>query len=165
ESGGPSFLPSPGETRRRSSMRLAEFLEQQHVRFETLVHPPAFTAQKRAKFLHVSGQRVAKAVLLKGPAGHFLAILPATHHIDTKALAREVGGPVRLADDREIADVSRDCEWGVVLPFGALYGLPTVLEQELSPDLLMVFEAQSHAEAIRMRCGDFERLERPRRLH
>ena len=28
----------------------------------------------------------------------------------------------------------------------------------------MVFELQTHVEAIRMKCQDYERLERPRRL-
>ena len=145
-------------------MRLADFLNEQHIAFEPLVHPPAFTAHKRAKYLGISGQQVAKSVLLVGPSGYCLAVLPATHHVDTDALARELGGPVRLANDEEITDVFRDCEWGVVAPFGTLYGLPTILEATLAPDLLMVFEAQSHAEAVRMSCRDFERLERPRRL-
>ena len=32
------------------------------------------------------------------------------------------------------------------------------------PDALIVFEGNSHAEAVRLWCRDFERLERPRRL-
>jgi Ala-tRNA(Pro) deacylase len=145
-------------------MRVEQFLNEQHVAFETLVHPPAFTAQKRAKYLGIPGQQVAKSVLLHGPAGYFLAVLAATHHIDTAALGGQLGGPVRLAEDHEIAEVFRDCEWGVVAPFGTLYGLSTVLDESLPSDALLVFEANSHAEALRLRCGEFERLERPRRL-
>jgi Ala-tRNA(Pro) deacylase len=145
-------------------MRVPEFLAAHRVDFETLVHPPAFTSQKRAKFLHVPGRQVAKSVLLAGPEGYFLAVLSATQHVDTTQLARTLHGPVRLADDREIAQVFRDCEWGVVPPFGTLYGLPTVLDEGLEPDALIVFEVNTHAEAIRMRCRDFERLERPVRM-
>lgn len=145
-------------------MRVEQFLDTQHIRYETLVHPPAFTAQKRAKFLHIPGKQVAKAVLLAGPEDYFLAILPSTQQIDTQALSRLLGGPVRLAEDHEIAARFRDCEWGVVAPFGTLYGLATVLEESIDPDALLVFETQTHAEAIRMRCRDFELLERPARL-
>jgi Ala-tRNA(Pro) deacylase len=145
-------------------MRVADFLAEQHVPFETLLHPPAFTAQKRAKYLHLSGRQVAKSVLLKGSEGFLLAVLPATHHIDTEALAATLGGRVRLANDDEIADAFRDCEWGVVPPFGALYGLPVVLDEMLSPESWIVFEGNSHVEAVRMRCRDFEELEKPRRL-
>lgn len=145
-------------------MRFSQFLSQHHVVFETIVHPPAYSAQKRAKYLHVSGKQVAKVVLLAGPEEYLLAVLPATRQVDTEALAVALGGPVRLATDREIPEVFRDCEWGVVAPFGTLYGLATVLDDSIDPEAMLVFE-HTHAEAIRMRCRDFERLERPTRLH
>jgi Ala-tRNA(Pro) deacylase len=145
-------------------MRVPEFLSEQHVLFETLVHPPAFTAQKRAKYLGVPGKSVAKAVLLSGPEGYLLAVLPATHHIDPATLALALGGPVRIADGREIADVFRDCERGVVEPFGRLYGLPTILDDSIPQDSWIVIEAHTHEADIRIHCRDFERLEKPRRL-
>jgi Ala-tRNA(Pro) deacylase len=145
-------------------MRVSDFLAEQRVRFESLPHPPAFSAQHRAKSLRVPGRQVAKCVLLAGPDGYLLAVLPATRQIDADRLGRAVGGPVRLATDDEMARVFRDCEWGVVPPFGALYGLPTLLDDSLPPDDLIVFEGNTHVEAVRLRCRDFERLERPRRL-
>jgi Ala-tRNA(Pro) deacylase len=146
-------------------MRIPEILAERSVPFETLIHPPAFTAQKRAKFLHLPGAQVAKCVLLIGPKGRFLAVLPASRHIDVQRLQGLLGGPVRVADCDEVADTFRDCEWGVVAPFGTLYGLTTLIEESLSVDAFIVLETNSHAEAIRMRCRDFEQLERPQRLH
>ena len=145
-------------------MRVPDFLVARRVPFETLLHPPAFTAQKRARFLHLPGRQVAKVVLLHGPDGYVLAVLPATQRVDTERLARALGGPVRLATDDEIARLFPDCEWGVVPPFGALYGLPTLLDESVPADELLVFEAHTHVEALRLLCRDFERLERPRRL-
>jgi Ala-tRNA(Pro) deacylase len=145
-------------------MRVPEFLLEQQVPFETLVHAPAFTAQKRAHFLHLPGREVAKVVLLRGPDGYLLAVLAATHRVDTDRVALALGGPVRLADDEEIAEVFPDCEWGVVPPFGTLYGLPVLLDERIAPETLLVFETTTHVEAVRMLCRDFERLERPRRV-
>jgi Ala-tRNA(Pro) deacylase len=145
-------------------MQISEFLADQQVVFEPVPHPPAFSANKLAKYLRISGSHVAKAVLLYGGDGFLLAILPATHMIDVKLLGEELGGSVRLASAQEIAWVFRDCEWGVVPPFGALYGLQTLLEDSISPEAMMVFESQTHVEAIRLKCHDYERLERPRRL-
>lgn len=153
-----------GENPKEAKVRIAEMLAERQVAFESLLHPPAFTAQKRAKYLHVSGSRVAKSVLLRGRSSYLLAVLPATHQIDTALLARLLDQPVRLASAREMAEVFRDCEWGVVPPFGTLYGLPSLLDDSISPDALMVFETHTHVEAIRLRCQDFEQLERPRRL-
>ena len=145
-------------------MRIPAFLLEHQIPFETIVHPPAFTAQKRARFLHLPGRQVAKAVLLHGPEGYVLAVLAATDHVDTERVGSALGGPVRLARDVEIAAVFRDCEWGVVPPFGTLYGLPVLLDESIPPEALMVFETTTHAEAVRMLGRDFERLERPRRL-
>ena len=146
-------------------MRVCDFLADSTVSFETLVHPPAFTAQKRAKFLHLSGRQVAKSLLLYGPQGYFVAVLPAPCHVDTDRLAQALEGPVRLATNEEVARIFWDCEWGVVPPFGNLYGLSTVLDQGFEPDTLLVFEANTHGEAIRMLCRDYERLVKPQRLH
>src|SRR5438105_2242642 len=101
-------------------MRMSQFLADQRVDFETLVHPPAFSAQHLAKYLHVPGRQVAKAVLLADTKGYLLAVLPATHYIDTDILDAVLGGPVRLAQNRELSEMFRDCEQGVVPSFGSL---------------------------------------------
>jgi Ala-tRNA(Pro) deacylase len=146
-------------------MRVPDYLAGEGVAFETLWHPPAYTASRRAKYLGVPGRCFAKAVLLIGPDGPFLAILPATHRIDVALLSRDLGGPVRLAGEREVAEQFTDCEWGVVPPCGSVYCMPTLLDASLAPDSLLVFEGNSHLQAVQLRCRDFERLERPRRLH
>lgn len=145
-------------------MRIIEFLAERQVAFEPLPHPLAFTAQKLAKYLRVKGGQVAKGVLLHGPDGFLLAVLPATHQVDLEALARSLGGPVRLAREDEVASVFRDCEWGVVPAFGALYGLPTLLDEALASDTPLVLELHTHVEAIRLPCREFERLQGARRL-
>ena len=61
----------------------------------------------------------------------------------------------------KVAEQFRDCERGAVTPFGRLYGLTTLLDDSIAPDTLIVFEAERHAVAIRMRCHDFEKLEEP----
>jgi Ala-tRNA(Pro) deacylase len=145
-------------------MGVPEFLTDHQVPFETIFHAPAFSAQKRAKYLHVPGKQVAKCVLLAHSSGFVLAVLPATKQIDLDKLSCELGGPVRVADNGEIAHVFRDCEWGVVPPFGSMYGLSTLLDDSLDAEAVIVFEGNLHVEAIRLRCRDYERLERPRRI-
>jgi Ala-tRNA(Pro) deacylase len=145
------------------AMRVSEYLLEQEVTFETVLHPPAFTSQKLARFLHISGRQVIKCVLLASGDRFLLAILRAVDHVDLDALAKRLGAPVRLASEDELADHFRDCERGALTPFGSQYGLQTFLEDSINPDHLIVFEAQEHAVAIRMKCRDFERLEKPTR--
>jgi len=145
-------------------MSVAEFLTDHQVPFETIYHAPAFSAHKRAKYLHTPGKQVAKCVLLVGQSGYMLAVLPATRQIDLERLSAQLGESVRIAEDREITWVFRDCEWGVVSPFGTLYGLSTILDDSFDRSALLVFEGRLHAESIRLRCSDYETLEHPRRL-
>src|SRR5262245_24458778 len=114
-------------------MRVPLFLAEQQVAFERLTHVPAYTAQRRARHLRVPGRLLLKGVLLRGPGGCFLAVLPAVAHVDLGRLGRALGGPVRLADREEIPEFFRDCEWGGVTPLGSLYGLQTVLEDGIDP--------------------------------
>jgi Ala-tRNA(Pro) deacylase len=145
-------------------MHISDYLTEQRIDFERLPHPPAFTAQKRAKYLHLPGHQVAKSVLLAGPTGYVLAVVPAPYWIDTESLGEQLGGALRLANDKEIAEIFNDCEWGVVPPFGRRYGITTLLDDSITPDTWIVMETHTQFEAIRLRCRDFERLEKPRRL-
>lgn len=145
-------------------MYVCQYLADQRVAFETMLHPPAFTAQKRAKYLRVSGHHLVKSVLLKGPRGYLLAILPAPKHVDLEALSVQLEGPVALASEEQIAQVFADCELGSLTPFGSLYGISTLLEASIPSDSIILCEAQRHAVTIRMLCRDLERIERPRRL-
>jgi Ala-tRNA(Pro) deacylase len=145
-------------------MRVTNYLADERVSFETMVHPPAYTATRRARLLRVPGKLLAKCVLLVGPHGYVLAVLPATHQLDLTAVSSFLGGHAGLAAVEEISEVFRDCEWGTLVPFGTLYGVPTILEDSFASEAMLVFGAHQHALAIRMRCRDFERLEKPRRL-
>jgi Ala-tRNA(Pro) deacylase len=145
-------------------MRVSQFLADQHVAFEEVLHPPAFTAQRLARWLHVSGRQVMKSILVKGPRGFFLVVLPAAQRIDLSRLSVAMGGSVRLAAKEELDFHFPDCEWGALMPFGRLYDLTTILEATTPLDATVVFEAQRHAVAIKMLCRDYVKLERPERL-
>ncbi len=144
-------------------MYIPGYLSAHRVQFKTLYHPPASTAQKRAKYLRLPGKLVAKSVLLRGPQEFLLAVLPATMNVDTTRLSEIVGKPLRLAGNDDIPQLFPDCEWGVVPPFGRLYGLNTMLEDSVHPDDHLVFESNSQFQDISMTCRDFEQLENPSR--
>ena len=105
-----------------------------------------------------------KSVLLRGPRGFFVAVLPAAQRIDLIRLSIFFSGSVRLATVAELIEHFPDCEFGALMPFGRLYGLPTILEATIPLDVTIVFEAQRHAVAIRMFCRDYVKLEHPERL-
>jgi Ala-tRNA(Pro) deacylase len=139
-------------------MRSTSYLAEQRVAFDPIAHAPAFCASRRASWLRTPGREVAKAVLLAGPDGLFLAVLRATHEVALDELSGLWSGTVRLASAEESARVFRDCEWGAASAFGNLYGLPTILDAGLDAGDRIVFEVGSHFAGVRLTCRDFERL-------
>jgi Ala-tRNA(Pro) deacylase len=145
-------------------MKLQDYLLDRRVPFDVLSHQGTFDSQRLAEAVHVSGRHIAKTVLLRMDHGYqyAVAILPATHLIDLDAVGRLCGGArMELATEYEIAQRCPDCETGVLPPFGSMYGLETLLDESLRHAEQIVFEANTHQEAIRMAGADFMKLENP----
>ena len=139
-------------------MRLTDYLREQCVSFQTILHAPAFGPVQRARILRIDPRHVAQAVLFDGPQGFFVHVLPATRQTDLDALARVWGGPVRLARKDEAAAVFRDCSWGVVSAFGNLYGLWTLIDRSIDSDGWLILEADTPVDSILLDALEYERL-------
>jgi Ala-tRNA(Pro) deacylase len=145
-------------------MNVATFLEEHNCRFERLPHEPTYSAQRLAQQLHVPGREIAKTVLLRAGSGNqfVVAVLPGSRKIDFEKVAKLFGnGKVQLATEFEIAAHCPDCEFGVLPPFGSRYGMKTIVDSNLAADEEIVFDANTHNEAIRMRFNDFVEFEDP----
>jgi Ala-tRNA(Pro) deacylase len=146
------------------TMNTAQFLQQHQVWCEVLPHYETYTAQEMAQELHVPGRQVAKTVLLRSEGdGHYIvAVLPADMQIDLGKLSRVLGCNMSLASESEIANHCPDCEAGALPPFGSQYQMKTIVDESLASCDSIVFEGNTHHEAIRMRFQDFMDLEQPR---
>ena len=143
-------------------MCIREFLQARAVRFEMLLHRPSHSATHLAGSVHVPGRSVAKAVLVRAGEFYALAVLPATHRVDTERLAEILGVPgLRIATEAEVESVFADCEPGALPPFGRLYGLTTVVDASLSGGSEIVFVGNTRHEGVRMRFKDYEMIEAP----
>lgn len=143
-------------------MHVEQYLTNSNVWFEVLKHRPTYNAQQRAQTLHVPGDEVAKTVLLRADQCYVLAVLPATYQIDLMAAKKSLGcGKLELATELEFGKSFPDCEIGALPPFGSKYGMKTLVDQSLAAESEIVFEGNTHEEAIRMRYNDFRKLEHP----
>lgn len=144
------------------SMRLKTHLDENKVPYVLCEHSPSYTAQGTAATLHVSGKDVAKTVVVHAGQKNCLAVLQACLHLDLERLGQLVGEPVRLATEPEMLEIFPDCELGAMPPLGEIYSLPVYVDEALTKDNEIVFNAGTHREAIRMSFSDFERLARPK---
>lgn len=142
--------------------RLTSVLEQYHVPYSAISHIPTYSAQYAAAVLHVPGKEVAKTVVLRDGKKTFLAVLPASYHINLKKLSASLGTPIGLLEEMKCNKLFPDCEPGAVPPFGELYGLPIVADESLAGDPEIIFCAGTHSEGIRMSYRDFAHLVKPR---
>ncbi|HEV2116296.1 MAG TPA: YbaK/EbsC family protein [Terriglobales bacterium] len=145
--------------------RLKDLLDRNGVHYESIVHLPAYTAQNIAALTHISGKEVAKTVIVKLEGSLAMAVLPASHRIDLRRLQAATGaGTVTVASEAEFKDAFPGCETGAMPPFGSLYGLPVLVDETVTHDREIVFNAGSHTELVRLAYADFARLEGPKVL-
>ena len=88
----------------------------------TITHEATMSSTRTAQACHVSGECLAKAIVLRHDGGYLLAVLPASHHIRLTDLRCQIGDDVDLADEKEISSLFPDCAFGAVPPVGECYG-------------------------------------------
>lgn len=142
--------------------RLREYLEQNGVKFVTITHSPAYTAQEIAARAHVPGKELAKTVMVKVDGKMAMVVLPAPDHVSPSRLKRFCGArEIELASEEEFADLFPQCEVGAMPPFGNLWDMDVFVDQRLREDEEIAFNAGSHTELVRLSYADFERLVEP----
>ncbi len=143
--------------------KLTDFLDKHRVKYVTIRHSIAYTAQEIASLTHISGKEMAKTVMVKLDGTMAMAVVPGPHHVDLDALRKVAAAhTVELATEPEFKSMFPDCEAGAMPPFGNLYGMPVYSAEELREDQNIAFNAGTHSELFRMRYVDFEALVQPR---
>jgi Ala-tRNA(Pro) deacylase len=79
------------------ALTLQKYLDAKNVRYDLMRHEPTSSSMETAEVCHVSGDCIAKGVLLRDETGYALAVLPASHHIRFSALKSQLGEDVELA--------------------------------------------------------------------
>jgi len=142
---------------------LKEYLDERKIRYVTISHSPAFTAQEVAQSAHVPGSQMAKTVMVTVDGTLAMAVLPACQRVDVRELEEITGSDdVTLAHEEEFKDYFPDCEAGAMPPFGNLYDMSVYVSPDLAVEPEIVFNAGSHTELVRMRWRDYYNLVKPR---
>ena len=145
--------------------RLRKFLDDSGIKYIVISHSLAYTAQGIAALVHIPGNELAKTVVVKIDGQFAMAVLPASRQVDLRLL--KIGADahnVELASELDFKSKFPDCETGAMPPFGNLYEMHVYVDEALSRDPEIVFNAGSHLELIRLAWNDFERLVHPKIL-
>lgn len=144
------------------AQRLREFLDSKGVKYVSIKHSLAYTAQEIAASAHIPGKEIAKTVIVKLGDDMAMAVLPASRRIHFKRLMEAAGAEqVELATENEFKELFPGCEVGAMPPFGNLYDVDVYVDQSLAEDEEIAFNAGSHTELFRLPYRDFEELVDP----
>ena len=142
--------------------RLKEFLDSENIKYITIAHSPAYTAQEIAATTHIPGKEIAKTVVVKINGKMSMVVTPASEHVKLNKLKEALGADnVELASESEFKNSFPDCETGAMPPFGNLYDMKVFVSQALREDEQIAFNAGSHSELVRLPYTEFERLVGP----
>jgi len=147
------------------SKKLKSFLDENKVKYISIQHSSAYTAQEIAAIAHIPGKDLAKTVIIKIDGKMAMAVLPASYKVSFDNLKNLLGAKeVRLAYEQEFIDKFPDCEVGAMPPFGNIYGMDVFVAESLAEDEEIAFNACNHTELIKMNFIDFEKLVKPKRI-
>ena len=143
--------------------RLKEFLDSHSIKYVTISHSRAFTAQETAASAHVPVKELAKTVLGKIDGKMAMAVLPASCKVDVDLLKKATrASTIEIASEKEFKNLFPDCEIGAMPPFGNLYGMEVFVTKSLTEDREIAFNAGSHRELVKLAYKDFEQLVKPK---
>jgi Ala-tRNA(Pro) deacylase len=143
--------------------KLKEFLDKEGIKYVSIKHSSAYTAQEIAALAHIPGKELAKTVIIKMNGKMAMAVLPASYKVNIQVIQEITGAEnVRLASEGEFKDKFPDCEVGAMPPFGNLYNMEVFAAHSLEDDEEIAFNACSHTELIKLSFKDFKRLVNPR---
>lgn len=145
------------------SKRLTDFLDQNNIKYKTVKHSLAYTAQEIAAVSHIPGKHLAKTVMINVKGKLAMAVLPGSYKINFDELKQALDtDAVRLAHEKEFLNLFPDCEVGAMPPFGNLYGIDVYVAKSLTEDEEIAFNSCTHSELIQMSYKDFEKLVQPK---
>ena len=145
--------------------KLKDFLDSNSIKYVSISHSTAYTAQEVAASSHIPGKELAKTVMVKIDGNMSMAVLPSPFNVDFERLKEALGsGNVELAGEDEFKGMFPECDPGAMPPFGNLYSMDVYVAEKLSDNEMIAFNAGTHTEVIRLSYSDFERLVQPKKL-
>lgn len=137
------------------AIKLKDYLDSAGVNYELVEHSYAVSSMHIADEAHVSGENVAKAVLLNDGYGFVLAVVPATHQVQLGKMRKYYNRYMSLALEQEVEDLFADCDIGAVPPIGLAYGVDVIVDDSLYDCNEIYFEAGDHTELVHVTGKDF----------
>ena len=140
------------------ALTLRQYLDDQHIDYEVMVHKRTSCAWQTALASHVPSEALAKAVVLAREGGFVVAVVPASCKVRLDAVERMLHCPVAVADEEEIGGLFPDCEAGAVPPIVAAYALDAIVDDSPERQAEIYLEGGDHKSLVHIHGDKFRDL-------
>jgi Ala-tRNA(Pro) deacylase len=137
---------------------LRRYLAAENIQYAEITHDLTMSSARTAQACHISGDRLAKAVVLRHDGGYMVAVVPASHHLDLPELKQRLGEDLVMANESEINRLFADCAHGAVPALGRCYGLDLVVDDSIRVQPEIYIEAGDHETLLQLTHAQFARL-------
>ncbi len=142
--------------------KLKKFLNDNDIKYVSVTHSKAYTAQEVAASVHIRGKKIAKTVIVSIDGQVAMVDLPASYMVDFEKLRETIGATdVSLAAETDFISSFPECEVGAIPPFGNLYDMKVYVAASIVEDEDFLFSAGSHTELMKIPFKTFENLVKP----
>lgn len=140
------------------ALTLKQYLDDSGIEYDVTTHKKTSTSSSTAEACHISGDSLAKGVVVKRDKGYLLVVVPASRQVELEKLGRWLRQQVELATEDEISELFCDCEKGAIPPVGAPYGLRAVVDETLEGRNDIYFEGGDHRTLVHLTGDQFQCL-------
>lgn len=142
--------------------KLCNFLDSNKIKYKKISHSKTETAEQTAQSAHINEREFAKTVMFKVQGKMAMAVISASETIDLELLATACDvDRVDLASEEDFSKLFPECETGAMPPVGNLYNMDVYIEEEMTLNDNITFNAGSHTELIQMSMSDYLALVSP----
>lgn len=137
---------------------IENYLNETGIEYDLVPHTLAYSASRTAQSAHISGDALAKGVLLNTDHGYMMAVIPASRKVDLSGLSHTIKERLGLASENEIDMIFDDCDPGATPACASAYAVRVIVDTSLDQMEDLYMEAGDHKNLIHVKKEAFAKL-------
>ncbi|GMR16260.1 MAG: aminoacyl-tRNA deacylase [Gammaproteobacteria bacterium] len=140
------------------ALTLQKYLADNGVAYDLVPHRHTSSSINSAQSAHITGNNLAKSVILEDETGYLMAVVPATEHVQFRKVNHALNRHFGMAIESELESLFYDCELGAIPAVGKAYLMESIVDDKLESCSDIYFEAGDHEELVHLKGSSFRKL-------
>ena len=140
------------------ALTLRKYLAENGVAYDILPHAHTSSSMNSAHSAHISGENLAKSVILEDDKGYLMAVIPATERVKVRKVNHILDRHMGIAKEDDLESLFSDCELGAIPAVGQAYSMESIIDDKLADCSDIYLEAGDHEELLHIKGSSFRRL-------